>query len=109
MLTPLQLRALLSGNVFSIFFCSWRLDRELGLSLVLPLIFFLLVKIRSEIMFCALHLLGNLILLFSLNFICSAVMGLIRLYLKILICLFVFCMNHYTSSRKFSFSGIRQK
>ena len=35
--------------------------------------FFLLVKIRSEILFCALHLLGNLILLFSLNFICSAV------------------------------------
>ena len=31
------------------------------------------MKIRSEILFCALHLLGNLILLFSLNFICPAV------------------------------------
>ena len=57
------------------------------------------MKIRSEILFCALHLLGNLILLFSLNFICPAVVGLIRLYLTNLICLPVFCMNHYTSSR----------
>ena len=64
------------------------------------------MKIRLEIPFCALHLLGNLILLFSLNFICPAVVGLIRLYLKILICLPVFCMNHYTSSRKFSFAEI---
>ena len=69
----------------------------------------MLVKIRSEILFYALHLLGNLILLFSLNFICPAVVGLIRLYLKNLICLPVFCMNHYTSSRKFLFAGIRQK
>ena len=67
------------------------------------------MKIISEILFCALHLLGNLILIFSLNFICPAVVGLIRLYLKILICLLVFCMNHYTSSRKFPFAGIRQK
>ena len=59
------------------------------------------MKIISEILFCALHLLGNLILLFSLNFICPAVVGLIRLYLTYLICLLVFCMNHYTSSRKF--------
>ena len=60
-------------------------------------------------MFCALPLLGNLILLFSLNLICPVVVGLIRLYLTNLICLPVFCMNHYTSSRKFSFAGIRQK
>ena len=79
------------------------------MSLVLFLIFFLLVKIISEILFCALHLLGNLILLFSLNFICHAVVGLIRLYLTNLICLPVFCMNHYTSSRKFPFGGIQQK
>ena len=67
------------------------------------------MKIRSKILFCALDLLGNLILLFSLNFICLAVVGLIRLYLTNLICLPVFCMNHYTSSRKFPFAGIRQK
>ena len=79
------------------------------MSLVLPLIFFLLVKIISEILFCALHLLGNLILLFSLDFICPAVVGLIRLYLTNFISLPVFCMNHYTSSRKFLFAGIRQK
>ena len=67
------------------------------------------MKIRSEILFCALHLLGNLILLFSLNFICPTVVGLIKLYLKNLICLPIFCMNHYTSFRKFPFAGIRQK
>ena len=79
------------------------------MSLILPLIFFLLVKIISEIMFYALHLLGNLIFLFSLNFICLVVVGLIRLYLTNLICLPVFCMNHYTSSRKSPSAGIRKK
>ena len=59
------------------------------------------MKIRLEILFCALHLLGNLILLFSLNFICSVVVGFIRLYLTNLICLPVFCMNHYTVLENF--------